>query len=532
MSQLVMEYDTTGTTNSTLNDLFKFNVSNPFYLLAPVYYYNFYASYLMPALALYCGQIGGVHNAGVGFNAQRLLPSISRGLTNLLFANGIDFSGDTGDYNFIKKWATRTKLLKRLKQAYEYTVAGGTSLLKINRSNGELFITSHRIDTYFVDVDASGKIINAKIFYDAIHNTVKRENQEYNTHYGICETRYFNKDGIPCVKHEVYRGASTLQTEAISRTTFVSSSKVGWTELPSEIRKYIKDSHPSIIIDKEQYLPFKDYLGCMLWTFTEDIPQIPNSIFGEPIGAILQSESLEYDQIKFFGRNEVDLARARALVPEEMWNNDDPDASRENSLSDRFYQKISSAGSDSDKITPIQFQLRAEQIRNQKEGILRDCALKLGLSASTIASFLNEGAGARTATEIVSERTKTDTWIKSTISVIRDDLDEFLNYIMRFYDKGRINIVFKCEEQVPPLDLKKVNSDIFSAGNMSPKRYVRDTYKNLSQVEQEEEIAFLEEKLAMKEQMQNADIAIKTQAVDSNLSPNENVSVNSQVDKS
>ena len=286
------------------------------------------------------------------------------------------------------------------------------------------------------------------------------------------------------------------------------------------------------MIDKEQYLPFKDYLGCMLWTFTEDIPQIPNSIFGEPIGAILQSESLEYDQIKFFGRNEVDLARARALVPEEMWNNDDPDASRENSLSDRFYQKISSTGNDSDKITPIQFQLRAEQIRNQKEGILRDCALKLGLSASTIASFLNEGAGARTATEIVSERTKTDTWIKSTISVIRDDLDEFLNYIMRFYDKGRINIVFKCEEQVPPLDLKKVNSDIFSAGNMSPKRYVRDTYKNLSQVEQEEEIAFLEEKLAMKEQMQNADIAIKTQAVDSNLSPNENVSVNSQVDKS
>jgi hypothetical protein len=32
--------------------------------------------------------------------------------------------------------------------------------------------------------------------------------------------------------------------------------------------------------------------------------------------------------------------------------------------------------------------------------------------------------------------------------------------------------------------------------------------------------------------MQQAKIAIKTQAVDSNLSPNENVSVNSQVDKS
>lgn len=526
-SQLVIDYDTLGDVNSPITDLFKFDVNNTFYLLAPVYYYTFYANYLMPALKLYGGTISGVHNSRIGFNAQRLLPSINRGLVNLLFANGIDFSGDTESYNFAKKWAKKYKLLKRLKQCYEYVGAGGTALLKINKSNGDLFITAHRIDSFFVDVDSNGTIQNAKIFYDAIHNTVKKDNLDYEQHYGICETRYFNEEGIPCVKHEVYLGSATLQTSTMSRDV-VNSRKVGWSELPNDIKRYIKDTHPSVIVDKEQYLPFKDYLGCMLWTFTSDIPQIPNSIFGEPLGAILQSESLEYDQIKYFGRNEVDLARARALVPEQMWNNDDPDANRENALSDRFYQKISGSLTDDDKITPIQFNLRAEQIRNQKEGILRDCALKLGLSASTIASFLNEGSGARTATEIVSERTKTDTWIKSQISNITDDLNEFLGYVMRYYNKEPVEIIFKCEDQSPMLDKLKVNSDVFSAGNMSPRRFVKETYKNLSQVEQEEEIEYLEEQMALKNESKAADISAKTK----DLSPNENVAVYSQVDKS
>ena len=530
MSQLFIDYDTIGANNSELNNLFDFRVSNTFYLLAPVYYFTFYASYVMPALNLYNGTIRGTYNQKVGFNPQRLLPSINRGLGNLLFANGVDFAGDNVDYNFAKSWAKKTKFLKKLKQCYEYVGAGGTALLKINRSNNELFLSAHRIDTFFVDVDADGTIVNVKVFYDAIHNTVKKDNLEYDQHYGICETRYFNDEGIPCVKHEIYKSSQTLQTESMSRPNagVIQSQKVGWTELPKDIRKYIKDAHPSIIVDKEQYLPFKDYLGCMLWTFTNDIPQIPNSIFGEPLGAILQSESLEYDQIKYFGRNEVDLARARALVPETMWNNDDPNVSREDSLSDRFYQKVSSASGDDDKITPIQFNLRAEQIRTQKEGILKDCALKLGLSASTIASFLNEGAGARTATEIISERTKTDTWVKSQISACSDDINQLLSYIMRYYGKNPVEIVFKCEDQAPKLDKLKANSDVFSAGNMSPRRYVKETYSNLSQVEQEQEIAFLEEQLSLKNQLRQADIEVKNKS----LAPNENVEVNSQVPKS
>ena len=507
MSQITIDFDTVGLKNSTLGNIFDYYVSNPFYLFAPSYYQHFYASYLMPSLALYNGSISGIYDKTVGFTSQKLLPSIMRGLSNVLFANGIDFSsGNEDTYKFMKDWSKKAKFLKQLKKCYINAGAGGTSLLKLNRnSNKELFVTQHRIDTFFIDVDSNDKITSAKIYIDAITNTVKTENStaKSNIHYGICEERYFNENGQPCVRASVYRGSANMQTETLARPNYVSNEKVNWEELPSNVRKYIKDNYPTMRIGKEEYLPFKDYLGLMRWNFTPDLPQVAGSPFGQPIGDILQTESLQYDQMKYFERNDVDIARARVLVPEEYMNKDDPAREQQETLSDRFYQKVSSTMADNDKITPIQFQLRANEIKTEKENIYKDIALKLQLSASTVASFLNEGAGARTATEIISERTKTDTWIKSQIAMIRDDLNEFIGYIARYYDKkDDIEIIFKCEEQAPQLDNMKANSDVFGAGHMTPRLYVKRTFPNLSQSEQEEEITYLTNQLELKLQQQ------------------------------
>ena len=60
---------------------------------------------------------------------------------------------------------------------------------------------------------------------------------------------------------------------------------------------------------------------------------------------------------------------------------------------------------------------------------IKDCAFKLNISASSVASFLSEGAGARTATEIISERTKSDTWIKGQINLNAPDINEMLKIL-------------------------------------------------------------------------------------------------------
>ncbi|MEG1582230.1 MAG: hypothetical protein RR334_03675 [Clostridia bacterium] len=501
MSQQVFDIDTVGYNDESLGSFFDFYVNNTFYLLAPEYYYPLYAIYYNRCLSCYDGWVNGFHNKKSGLVPQRMLQSIATGLNNMLFAHGIDFSGDGADYNFAIDWAKKTKFYKALKKCHKFAIAGGTSLLKVNRVDKDLYVTAHRIDTFFADIDASGKVTSVKVFFDAIHNTNPSGSK---SHFGICEERYFNYAGKPCVMASVYKSVSNIQTEVQNRQN-ITSHKENWNNLPPSVKQYIKDNYPSIMIDEEQFLPFPNSLGCYLMRFTDDIPQIPNTPFGQPIGDILWTENFQFDQMKYFEKNEVDLARARALVPEEMWNKDDPEYDSR-ALNERFYQKVSSFNSDKDKITPIQFLLRGTDIKTQKENIYKDCAFKLNVSASSLASFLSEGAGARTATEIIGERTKSDTWLDGQINLNAPDVNIMLKEIMYYYNHGIVEIIFKSEDQSPFIDKLKINSDVFGAGNMSARRFVKDTYKNLSQTEQEDEIRHLENTKMEKSQMEEATI--------------------------
>ena len=499
MSQQVFDIDTVGFNDGSLGGFFDFYVNNTFYLLAPDYYYSFYAIYLNRCLACYDGWVNGWHNKASGLVPQRMLQSVARGLNNMLFAHGIDFSGEKSDYEFATKWAKKSKLYRTLKKAHLFAIAGGTSLLKLNRTNHERYATAHRIDTFFADIDASGKIVSVRTYFDAVHNTNPSGNKQ---HYGICEERYFNAEGKPCVRAVVYCASGTLQTEVQTRPRNLVE-RVKWENLPKNVKNYIRDHYPSIILDKEQYLPFPHSLGCYLIKFTDDIPQIPNTPFGQPIGDILFTENFQYDQMKYFEKNEVDLARARALIPEEMWNKDDP-AYGERALSERFYQRVASMNGDNDKIEKIQFLLRGNDIRTQKENIYKDCAFKLNISASSVASFLSEGAGARTATEIVSERTKSDTWIDGQVNLNKPEIDDMLAEVMRFYNHEPVGIILKSENQSPFLETVKVLGDQLTVGNITPALYVRKVYKDLSLEQQNEEIRALEEQKQLRTQQQTA----------------------------
>lgn len=501
MSQQVFDIDTVGFGADTLGNYFDFYVNNTFYLLAPEYYYSFYSIYLNRCLACYDGWVNGFHNKASGLVPQRALQSLATGLNNMLFAHGIDFSGDNSDYNFATMWAKRTKFYKALKKGHKFAIAGGTSLIKLNRENKELYATAHRIDTFFADIDATGKVVSVKVYFDAVHNT--NPNNQGKDHYGICEERYFNEEGKPCIRASVYKSSGNLQTSVQDRPKF-DVQRIEWKKLPANVKQYIKNHYPSIVLDDEQYLPFPNSLGCYLMRFTDDIPQIPNTPFGQPIGDILFTENFQFDQMKYFEKNEVDLARARALVPEEFWNKDDPNYENR-AMNERFYQKISSINADNDKITPIQFLLRGEDIRTQMENIYKDMSFKLNVSASSIASFLSEGAGARTATEIISERTKSDTWIKGQINLNAPEINEMLREVMYYYNHEPVEIILKAEDQSPQIERLKTNSDVFGAGNMSPERFVKNTYGNtLSKEEQEREIAYLEQTKAQMDMQKQA----------------------------
>lgn len=492
--QNIIDYDSVGSKDG-LGNYTDFRVNNTFYLLAPQYYYTFYATYLRKCLQIYDGWDSTWHNLDAGLCPEGLASVVSRGLTNMLFAHGIDYIGDGMDYKSIVEWSNKTDFFNVLKKGHLFAEAGGTSLLKLNRKGKDIYATAHRIDTFYPDIDVDGKILSIKVYFDLIENI--NGSKESDTHYGICEERYFNEEGQACVKCSVYQVETQMQNKTLARPNDASDREVKWENLPPKVRRYITRNYPSILIGKEQLLPFAHSLGCVLLKFTDCIPKLPDSYFGQPIGDIIRTECYQFDQLKCFEKNEVYLAKARALIPEEMWNKDDPNYDQ-TAMRERFFQKVQSLGNDSDKVTPIQFLLRANEIRTQKENIYRDVSAKLNVSASSVASFLSEGSGAKTATEIVNERTKSDTWISSQIKLLSPSINELLNIVSRYYNHGKVTVIFKSEDQMPLLETVKTYTDMFSQGAISPSLFVSLVHKHLTEEQQAREVKFLQEQSKLK----------------------------------
>ena len=101
---------------------------------------------------------------------------------------------------------------------------------------------------------------------------------------------------------------------------------------------------------------------------------------------------------------------------------------------------------------------------------------------------MSEGAGAKTATEIVNERTKTDTWINGQISLNKPEIDELLAIVMRYYNHSPVEIILKSENQSPFLETAKILGDQLAIGNISPELYVHKVYKDLTAQQQQKEI--------------------------------------------
>ena len=102
------------------------------------------------------------------------------------------------------------------------------------------------------------------------------------------------------------------------------------------------------------------------------------------------NESYAYDQLKFFERLEVYIARGRILLDKRYVNPNDPDAEK-TALDKMVFTYLETMAGESDNAKPegMQLELRAEAICQQKQNILNDTAFALNLSSSTIAGKTN-----------------------------------------------------------------------------------------------------------------------------------------------
>lgn len=468
------------------------------YVLAAPRYKQFYSSYIRPRLAMYRGYIEGFHNIEYGVIPTLFLQKIGTGIVSTLFSRPMVLNGKEKITNDItKNEYKKSNFNTAVKEAYNYALDGGTSLLKWNKDGkNQLRAEALPMDRFFIEVDSYGDIERTKAYIATYHNTISAQEEYY-----LCEERFFKYATLggetkrfPMVHYLFYKTSPSLTNES----TPTPSSALSWQDIPYEVQQMIKRDYGEIFIDSEEadeikdykkckLLPFDDDLGCRLIKFTSTIPAFPKLPFGQPLADLLMNESYAYDQLKFFERLEVYISRGRIMVDKRYQNPNDPE-SKKNLLDPMVFEYYDSLTGESDdkKPTGLQLELRAEAIHGQKQNILNDTAFALNLSATTIASWLSDGNTQKTATEIEYERTKTTAFINDKIEIIQEPLQEMIDMFYHYYGASAPELNIMPENQTVRSESIKLFSELFDKHQITAEMLAKEILGTCSAKEVDE----------------------------------------------
>jgi hypothetical protein len=186
---------------------------------------------------------------------------------------------------------------------------------------------------------------------------------------------------------------------------------------------------------------FED-LGCYLLRGSEDVSNVPQINLGESLLANVLTYLYEYDFYNTCFNTDMYLARGRVLVPKGMQS---PRAvSQANNVSAMFggvqnegldsflYTKVESSNPDAQKPEAIQFALRSAEWKEARNILLESIATGIGLSVSTLASYLSDGSN-RTAREVSAEESATTLFIENARRRFENPINTMIKTVLRFY---------------------------------------------------------------------------------------------------
>lgn len=485
---------------------FKLVQNDNTYMLAAPRYYQFYAGYVRPRIAMYRGWIEGFHNMEYGSIPTFFLQKIGAGIVSTIFNKPFILNSEDVDTNQVtSKEYKKSKFLASVKEAFGYALDGCAGLIKWNRDGkGQLKAEAIPMDKFFPTTDAYGEIERVKCFIATYHDTVNSAWEYY-----LCEERFFkygkDKEGkpkrYPAVHYLFYKTSSNVSNEH----TPTPDESIRWSDIPWDIQQMIKRDYGDILIDgcestklkdydKCSLLPFDDDLGCRILKFTRNIPAFPKLPFGQPLADLLMNESYAYDQLKFFERVEVYIARGRIMAEKGLVNPNDPESGK--GLLDpmvfTYYGNVTGESEDK-KPNSIQLELRADAIARQKQNILNDAAFALNLSATTIASWLSDGNTQKTATEIEYERTKTTSFINDKIEIIQEPLQEMIDIFYHYYGVSAPELNIMPENQTVRSESIRLHSELYEKGQITAEMLAKEILGTCSIKEVQKLAKYIEE---------------------------------------
>ena len=486
-----------------------------FYATYPAFLQPFAQQWLRKWLQWFDGYVDGVHDSTGCMVSTRLAATLCHRIAQSIFGGGLLFSKKgikgkkesenkalkfiSGDYN------DEIGLDDAVLQAFLFAAAGGTSFVVENTdSDGKMWLQVYRMDEGYFNINYKGEVVSARLINSKYVDAVGEGRKTYI----LIEERYkgnadreraYNKkfkDAILTAKMPSYKRDSWYVEYNIYETTALVNNQpvqlgrpIGFTELPARVQDQIRESYGDIRIGEPKRLPFTN-IGIRAFKFTQGVDNLTSLPYGQSLVQDIQAELFSYDYQFSAFNTDVYLGRGRVLVPKAIQNPKNKNQASQNAGLDSFlYTQYEGQKPDDQKPTPIQFDLRSVEWENIKNNLLETMAMKIGLSPSTLAGWLNGGSN-RTAREISSEESETANFVNGKRKLFTKVLNALVQDILLYngQDTG-VEVKFsKSGETNVTLVLENTTS-AYNAGLKSLYLSVKAINPDMSEDELQEEIA-------------------------------------------
>ena len=425
------------------------NRSAFFALIAPEYY-DFMNRFVKQWLWWVDGWVPYFHSADNGIPSTRLasglVDKVARKIVGgrLMYRNiGKDKEGaeETPALSKIAEWATASDFEETVKSAVRFATAAGTSLIKVNKGKDGLWTEALRFDSFIPALDATGKVIAVDCFLrnftDLGVQGLRLKEASSLTSFYVVERRrfcdYTRADGsiikdAPVAEYIIKRaGGSITNGQFVSKG---NAGEINFRDLPKMMQRAIGKAYAGIMFNKPILLPFADHLGVEIVKFTDSVSGLPELPFGDSFVAAIISKLMEWDYYSAAASTDMYLGRGRVLIPKQLQG---ANAGNYNAGLDSFaFTEYQTTDPEGNKPTPLQFQLRAAEWSEIRTRIIQDISIITGLNTSTLASFISDGASAKTAREISTEENETLAYINDKRALMEKPINRILRLVARY----------------------------------------------------------------------------------------------------
>jgi hypothetical protein len=440
-----------------VNSSYSYVNNTLFYALSNKTFYDYYFRIIRRCAWWVDGYVPDFHNQNNGIFSTRLASSLVKGVANQIVGKKIIFKeakgADGKAVDFISKdWQESADFQSAVRNAIKFAVALGTSAIKLNKSGKDLWVEPIRLDYFYFESDFKGNLVDITILikhYANANTAATKEKAEDN--FYLVERRYFKDEivkktekigdeykvfeeivRVPKVVYQVHRYyGKTLNNQVYNPSL---KETLRWDSIPKNVRDSIKRDYAVIEIGVEQNLPFYQHLGVELLKYDNGDVSLPQIPFGTPMVQDLISYLMSYDLAWSYYMRDMYFGKGMVITPKAMTQeNFLGQTSAFSGLDKTIFEMVPSLDPEGQKPLPVQFELRSTEWITTQDNILKKIATSIGMSAKTIAGYLEGGMQQKTATEIDAEDDSTIAFIEIKRGIFEKSLNKIMEVVTNFY---------------------------------------------------------------------------------------------------